>query len=80
MKQLRKMTKCDLLLNIFTEVGISFKVDAVCDMTGIKNYNSLKALFSYIRKAPHIPDENRIDVRIQDNMCIRVFNDQFDSE
>ena len=72
MKQLRKMTKTDFLLNIFDKVGDKMSVDNVCQKTGIANYNSLKALFSYIRKAPHIPDENRIDVRIQDDICKRV--------
>ena len=72
MKQLTKPTKTGILLNIFDEIGKTIKVSIVCDITGIKNYNSLKALFSYIRKAPHIPDENRIDIRLQDGMCIRV--------
>ena len=69
---LRKPTKCDMLLNLFDEIGKQVKVSIVCDITGIKNYNSLKALFSYIRKAPHIPEDHRIDVRIQDDICTRV--------
>jgi len=72
MKHLRKITKTDILLNIFDKIGDKMSVNDVCRKTGIKNYNSLKALFSYIRKAPHIPDENRIDVRIQDDICTRV--------
>ena len=72
MKILRNLTKCDTLLNLFDEVGKKMKVQDVCDITGIKNYNSLKALLSYIRKAKHIPDDHRIDVRIQDDVCIRV--------
>lgn len=72
MKTLRNPTKCDMLLNLFEDIGSSRKVSEVCDITGIKNYNSLKALFSYIRKAKHIPDEHRIDVRIQEDVCVRV--------
>lgn len=72
MKTLRKPTKCDMLLQLFDEVGKSMKVDIVCEITGIKGYNSLKALFSYIRRAPHIPDENRISVKISDGICTRT--------
>jgi hypothetical protein len=72
MKSLRNPTKCDTLLNLFDEIGKSMSVKNVCDITGIKNYNSLKALFSYIRKAPHISPDNRIDVRIKDDVCIRI--------
>ena len=72
MKQLRKATKCDILLNLFENIGDKMSVKQVCEITEIKNYNSLKALFSYIRKAKHIPDENRIDVRIQDDICFRA--------
>jgi len=72
LKHLRKATKCDMLLNIFDVVGKRMKVGNVCKLTGIKNYNSLKALFSYIRKAPHIPENHRIDVRIQDDICTRI--------
>lgn len=72
MKYLKKPGKTDMLLNIFDEVGTSMSVRDVCDITEIKGYNSLKALFSYIRKASHIPAENRIDVRIKDDVCIRV--------
>ena len=72
MKVLRNPTKCDTLLNLFPEIGTKVKVQDVLDITGISNYNSLKALFSYIRKAKHIPDENLIDVRIQDVQCIRI--------
>jgi len=72
MGTLAKQTKTGKLLDIFTEVGSNMKWKEVCEITEISGYNSLKALFSYIRKAPHIPDENRIDVRIQDEVCIRV--------
>jgi hypothetical protein len=72
MKHLSKPTKADILLNMFDEVGKTFSVDMVCEVSGIKNYMSLKAMFSYIRRAKHIPDENRIDVRIKDEQCVRV--------
>ena len=72
MNTLLNPTKCDMLLNIFNKVGKNMKVKDVCDYTGIANYNSLKALFSYIRKAGHIPDSHRIDVRIKDGICTRV--------
>lgn len=72
MKHLAKMTKTDFLLNIFDNIGDKMSVEDVCMKTGIKNYGSLKALLSYIRKAPHIPDENRIDIRIKDGICVRV--------
>ena len=72
MKTIRKATKLDILFNLFDEIGHKEKVSNVCDITGIPNYNTLKADFSYLRKSKHIPDENRIDVRIQDDICIRV--------
>lgn len=72
MYKLLNPTKCDMLLNIFNKVGKNMKVKDVCDYTGIANYNSLKALFSYIRKAKHIPNDHRIDVRIKDEICTRV--------
>lgn len=72
MRTLRNPGKVDLLLNMFEEVGTTYTVDEVCGMTGIKNYNSLKALTSYIRRARHIPEENRIDIRIRDEKCVRV--------
>jgi len=72
MYKLLNPTKCDKLLNIFDRVGEHMKVIEVCEITGIANYNSLKALFSYIRKAKHIPDSHRIDVRIRDGVCTRI--------
>lgn len=72
MKTLRNPSKADLILNLFVEVGTTRTVDEVCQVTGIKNYNSLKAMFSYIRNAKHIPEENRIDVRIKDDVCVRI--------
>jgi len=72
MKILRKYGKVDLLLNMFEEVGARYSVEDVCSMTGIASYNSLKALLSYIRKAKHVPEENRIDVRIKSGECVRV--------
>lgn len=72
MKTLRNPTKMDILLNLFDEVGKTFSVSEVCQITGISNYNSLKALFSYIRHKEHIPQDNRIDVRIKDDLCTRV--------
>lgn len=72
MKTLRRPGKVDLLLNMFDKVGARYSVEDVRSMTGIVSYNSLKALFTYMRKAKHIPDENRIDVRIKDGQCVRV--------
>ena len=72
MKTLRAPSKSDLILNMFEKVGTTHTVDEVCEATGTKNYNSLKAVFSYIRNAKHIPTENRIDVRIRDDQCVRV--------
>lgn len=72
MKTLRRPGKVDILLNIFDEVGKTYSVKQVCEMSGIVNYNSLKAMLSYIRKAKHIPNENRIDVRIRDDKCVRI--------
>jgi len=72
MRHLRKPTKLDTLVNLFDKIGDSMKVEQVCEITGIKNYDSLKALCTYIRKAKHIPDENRMDIHIQDGYCIRV--------
>jgi len=72
MKHLRRPSKADLILNMFEEVGATHTVDEVCAVSGIKNYNSLKAMLSYIRNAKHIPHENRIDVRIKDDQCVRI--------
>lgn len=72
LKMLKRPGKADMLLNMFDEVGDKFTVKEVCEATGISGYNSLKAMFSYIRNAEHIPDEHRIDVRIKDNVCIRI--------
>lgn len=72
MKTLRKLTKADSLLNLFEEIGTKIKVDEVCDITGIKNYNSLKAFCCYIRTSKHVSEESRIDIRINDDYCIRV--------
>jgi hypothetical protein len=72
MKTLRKPSKADLILDLFENVGATHSVDEVCAVTGIKNYNSLKAMFSYIRNAKHAPEENRFDIRIKDNVCIRI--------
>ena len=72
MKVLRNPGKVDIIVNLFDEVGASYTVDQVCDMSGVANYNSLKATFSYIRHAKHIPDENRVDIRIKGERCVRV--------
>jgi hypothetical protein len=72
LKTLRNPGKVDILLNLFGEVGDVYSVAKVCEITGISNYNSLKAFASYIRRAPHIADENRIDIRIKDDQCKRV--------
>lgn len=67
-----KETKYDRLLDLFDEVGKSFKWKEVCEVTGIENYNTLKAGFSYIRKSPYVDDAKRIDVRILDGICTRM--------
>lgn len=72
MKTLRNPSKADVILNMFDEIGKNYSVEEVCAITGIPNYNALKATLSYIRKAVHAPEENRIDVRIRDGRCIRV--------
>ena len=68
MLTIRKPGKADLVVNMFTEIGEQHSVTEVCEVSGIKNYNSLKAMLSYIRKAP----VNNIDVRIKEEQCIRV--------
>lgn len=72
MIHLRKTTMTEVLVNLFPDIGDSMPLQMVLETTGIKNYNSLKALCSYVRKAKHILDENRVDIRIQDDLCIRV--------
>lgn len=72
MMVLRRPGKADMLLNIFDEIGKTMPVKDVLEITGISNYNSLKAMFSYIRNAKHVPDEHRIDVRIKDDQCVRI--------
>ena len=68
----RKKPKIDMLQELFNEVGVKYSIEDIKELTGVKNYNSLKALFSYVRNAKHIPEENRFDVRIDHNMCERV--------
>ncbi len=68
MLTIRKPSKADLVVNIFPEIGDKHSVEEVCAISGIKNYNSLKAMLSYIRKAP----VNNIDIRIKEDACIRV--------
>jgi len=72
MKSIRKSTKLDILFNLFDEIGKKMSVKDTCSITGIPNYNTLKADLSYLRRSKHIPDENRVDIRIMDDMCIRV--------
>lgn len=72
MKSLRNPTKSELIVNMFPDVGDRFTVDDVCAITGIKNYNSLKAMLSYIRRAQSIPEESRVDIRIDGDYCMRV--------
>lgn len=72
LKMLKRPGKADMLLNLFPEVGDKRPMNEVLEITGIKGYNSLKAMLSYIRHAKHIPDEHRIDVRIKDEVCVRV--------
>lgn len=71
MSTLRRTTKADKLVALFEQVGDIHPVTYVCEVTEITNYNSLKAFCSYIRKAKHIPEENRVDIRIKDEKCIR---------
>lgn len=72
MKYLRRPTKMDILLNLFDEVGKTYSVKSICEITGISNPNSLKSIFSYIRKSRYVPDENRVDIRVRDDQCTRV--------
>lgn len=72
MRSLRKMTKADKLLNMFDEVGKKIPIDKVCEETGFKNYNSLKAVLSYIRKSSYVMEESRIDIRLKNGNCERV--------
>jgi len=72
MKTLRKTTKADLLVSMFEKVGSWQILEDVYELTGIPNYSTLKAFCSYIRNAKHIPEENRVDIRIKDGKCIRV--------
>ena len=64
--------KADILLSMFPEIGDTHSVTDVCEITGIPNYDALKAMLYYIRKGANVPDENRIDVRIKDGNCVRV--------
>ena len=68
MLTIRNPSKADLVVNMFPEIGDKHSVEEVCTISGIKNYNSLKAMLSYIRKAP----VNNIDVRIKEEQCVRV--------
>jgi hypothetical protein len=68
MLTIRRPSKADLVVNMFSEIGDMYSLKEVYEVTGIKNYNSLKAMLSYIRRAP----VNNIDVRIKEDMCLRV--------
>ena len=72
MKTLRKPGKVDKLLEMFPNVGDIWALNTIYSKTGIKNYDTLKAFCSYIRRAEHIPEENRVDLRIKDEKCFRV--------
>ena len=69
---LRQQTKADRVLDLFPKVGIEILLDKVLEETGIKNYDSLKAMFSYIRKAEHAPAESKMDIRIYKGICRRM--------
>ena len=68
MLTIRKPSKADLVVNMFPKVGAKHSVEKVCATSGITNYNSLKAMLSYIRKAP----VNNVDIRIKEDVCKRV--------
>lgn len=72
MRYLKKPGKMDLLLNLFYEVGIKYKESEVLEIAGIKSGNALRVACTYLRKSKHVPDENRIDIRIGDGYCTRV--------
>ncbi len=72
MKILRSAAKVDKILHLFQKPGDAFPIESVCHYADVKNYNALKAMFSYIRKAPHIPEKNRIDVRISKGYAKRI--------
>ena len=69
---LRKEPKVDTFVKLFEDVGDKVKLEDIYEKTGIASYNSLKAFCSYIRKAKHIPEANRVDIRIKDGLCMRV--------
>jgi hypothetical protein len=68
MKALRNPTKSEIVVDMFPEVGDELSLEQVLTRSGISTYNSLKALLTYIRKAP----VNAIDVRLRDGKCVRV--------
>lgn len=72
MSKLRKSTKSEKLVDLFSEVGMKISIKEVCDKTGIPNRNTLKSFCSYIRRAKHIPEESRVDIRLIDDDCVRV--------
>jgi hypothetical protein len=72
MGMLGNQTKSGMLLTLFDKVGTRMALDEVCELTGIKGYNSLKAFLSYIRKSEHVAEKNRIDIRIKSGFCTRV--------
>jgi hypothetical protein len=72
MKTLRNPGKVDLILGMFPEVGANHAIEDVLAVTGIPNYVALKSMLYYIRKGAKVPDENRIDVRLKQGMCVRV--------
>lgn len=72
MKYLKNPTKCDMLVTLFDKVGKEVSVEDVLAITGVVNANSLKSLFSHIRRTKNVADGSRIDVRIREGACTRI--------
>lgn len=72
MEILSNPSRIEKLANLFDEVGKQVKISDVLEITNIPNYNTLKALCTYIRRSKSIPDENRVDLRIKGEFCMRV--------
>ena len=72
MNHLRKPTKSEILVSMFPKIGDHHHINKVYELTGIKGYNSFKAICTYIRKAPSIPEESRVDIRIGGDIVKRV--------
>lgn len=72
METLRKLTKAEILYNLFSEVGNVETVENILAITEIRTLGQLKFYMWYLRNSERIPVDKRIDIRLRAGECIRV--------